>query len=194
MEFYSYLWLREDGTPYYVGKGTGNRAWVRESHHCFPPKDRSRILIFPQDSEADAFESEMALIALFGRKDNGTGTLRNMTDGGDGSSGYKHTLVGLQKMSAAHKGKRHSPATEFTSETWKGKKRPPRTAEHRRKISEANKGKGLGHPDRTGGANLGNKYALGRKHTAEWKALRSAQQKQWWDERRAKRVTISLPS
>lgn len=191
MEFYSYLWLREDGTPYYVGKGTGNRAWVRESHHCFPPKDRSRILIFPQDSEADAFESERALIWLFGRKDIGTGILRNMTDGGDGSSGYKHNPAALVKMQAAHKGKHHSLATEFTSETWRGKKRGPQSPEHRRNLGAAKKGIGLGHPDRTRGVNFGNQYAKGSKHTAEWKANRSAQQKQWWAEWREKRVAIS---
>jgi hypothetical protein len=34
-------------------------------------------------SEFEAFESEIALIELFGRKDFGTGCLRNLTDGGD---------------------------------------------------------------------------------------------------------------
>jgi len=28
VEFYTYLWLREDGTPYYVGKGCGKRAFT----------------------------------------------------------------------------------------------------------------------------------------------------------------------
>ena len=90
MEFYSYLWLREDGSPYYVGKGSGRRAYGRCNHgHLHPPKDLSRIVLFPQDSEAAAFKSEQDLIALFGRKDLGTGCLRNLTDGGEGASGYK---------------------------------------------------------------------------------------------------------
>lgn len=154
MKFYSYLWLREDGTPRYVGKGTGKRAYVRGSHHLHPPKDKALILIFPQDSEADAIESEKELIWLFGRKDIGTGILRNMTDGGDGSSGYRHTNAALQKMSAIKKGKRpesligyrHSDETrKKMSESHKGKPNHQlgrkASEETRRKQSNAHKGK-----------------------------------------------------
>ena len=87
MQFYSYLWLREDWTPYYVGKGSGKRAFTRVGHTVNPPKDRMRILVFPKANEVEAFESEKALIAAFGRKDLGTGCLRNRTDGGEGNSG-----------------------------------------------------------------------------------------------------------
>src|SRR5580692_7723704 len=78
MEFYTYLWLREDGTPYYVGKGRGRRAFRKG---C-PPIDRVLIQAFP--SEEDALTAEIFLIAYYGRKDLGTGILRNLTDGGDG--------------------------------------------------------------------------------------------------------------
>lgn len=81
--FYSVYMVkcRADGTPYYVGKGSGDRAFEQHARRTFcsvlRPSDRSRILIFPQDSEADALESERELIALFGRE-----TLLNRNDGG----------------------------------------------------------------------------------------------------------------
>jgi len=128
-QFYSYLWLREDGTPYYVGKGCGKRAFGRKNHgRLHPPKDLSRIVLFPQDSEAAAFESERDLIALFGRKDLGTGCLRNMTDGGEGATGYIAPVELRQRLSQMRKG--HLG--------WN--KGIPQTAECRKKISISNQG------------------------------------------------------
>jgi hypothetical protein len=101
--FYTYLWLREDGTPYYVGKGTRSRAFTSRGHRVHvPPKER--IVIYPADSEIDAFETETALIWYYGRKDLGKGTLRNLTDGGQGMSGRKFTDVTRHKISEAHRG------------------------------------------------------------------------------------------
>lgn len=120
MIFYSYLWLREDGTPYYAGKGTGRRAFMRFGHRCHPPKDKSNILIFPMLTSAEAFESEVALIELFGRKDNGTGCLRNLTDGGENPpnhTGKKRTEATLQKMRIAQKGHRGNWGSTRSEET-----------------------------------------------------------------------------
>lgn len=83
--FYTYLWFREDGTPYYVGKGSNRRAFYH--HNVHRPKSRARIFIQHWSSEEEAFEMEKWYIRFFGRKDNGTGILRNLTDGGEGPSG-----------------------------------------------------------------------------------------------------------
>jgi len=80
--FYTYLWLREDGTPYYAGKGRGNRAFIRHSHR-FPPPPNDRILIQEFSTEMDALSAEKFLISYYGREDEGTGSLLNLTDGGD---------------------------------------------------------------------------------------------------------------
>lgn len=105
MQFYSYLWLREDGTPYYAGKGHGNRAFTSRAHNLHCPKDRARIMVFPQLNEVDAFESEKEMIWLFGRKDLGTGCLRNLTDGGEGTAGAIVSKETRKKQSAAKIGK-----------------------------------------------------------------------------------------
>src|ERR1019366_1802205 len=81
--FYTYLWFREDFTPYYVGKGTGSRAFIRNGHGVHRPENISRILVQCWESEEKAFEMEKWYIFFYGRKDNGTGCLRNLTDGGE---------------------------------------------------------------------------------------------------------------
>jgi hypothetical protein len=48
-DFYVYAYLREDGSPYYIGKGTGRRAYQKNKKtHKFvniPEKDRIVILL-----------------------------------------------------------------------------------------------------------------------------------------------------
>ena len=88
MEYYTYAYLREDGTPYYIGKGKGYRCNYGTGKNCNPPKDRSRIIKLKQNlTEEEAFKHEVYMIAVFGRKDLGTGILHNRTDGGEGTSG-----------------------------------------------------------------------------------------------------------
>jgi len=88
--FYIYTYLREDYSPYYIGKGSGKRAFSKCKGEIRPPNDKSRIVILTDNlSENDAFNIETMLIKFFGRKDIGTGILRNKSEGGKGNSGWR---------------------------------------------------------------------------------------------------------
>lgn len=86
MKYYTYAYLREDRTPYYIGKGKNNRAYRNHNHIKVPPKNRI-IFLKKNLTEEEAFKHEIYMIAVFGRKDLGTGILLNRTDGGEGTSG-----------------------------------------------------------------------------------------------------------
>lgn len=138
-KFYTYLWLREDFTPYYVGKGSGKRGYFTTDHGVKCPKDKCRIVVQYFEKENDALVAEKFIITYYGRKNIGTGCLRNLTDGGEGVSGMRHSEVSKEKMRTAHRLLIFSDEHRRNlSKALSGKKLSEIT---RRKIGSSHKGK-----------------------------------------------------
>lgn len=115
--FYTYAYLRKDGRPYYIGKGKGYRAYNKGKGQIKPPKEKSRIIFLKQNlTEQEAFKHEIYMISIFGRKDLGTGILRNRTDGGQGLSGVVRTEETRIKMSEAKRGNKNGMFGQKLSE------------------------------------------------------------------------------
>jgi hypothetical protein len=149
MEYYTYAYLREDSTPYYIGKGKDGRVFknhMRQNKIDLKPKDKSRIIFLKQNlTEEQARKHEIYMIAILGRKDLGTGILRNMTNGGDGISGYSHTEETKKRISKSGEenpfyGKKHSPETlEKMKEASKNRKRNLHSEETKIKMKQSAK-------------------------------------------------------
>jgi hypothetical protein len=107
--FYVYAYIRSKdsstakaGTPYYIGKGCGKRAFKDHNRTTHTPENKSDIIIIKENiSEEEAFSLERILISKFGRVDQGNGILRNFTNGGEGSTGYLHNEQSKIKIKLA---------------------------------------------------------------------------------------------
>lgn len=117
--YYVYIHYRaSDLTPFYVGKGSGDRAYCfnqRSEYWTRTFKKHGVItkLVNEYEQEKDAFLFERYLIKKF--KDSGF-QLVNLTDGGEGVSGFKQSKETVEKRSIRMLG----------NTNWKNAPKPPR--------------------------------------------------------------------
>lgn len=150
-----YRHLKPCGEVFYVGIGNEQRPYVKVNRNQFWHNVVNKYVyevevVATGLSWEDACELEELMILAYGRRDLGTGTLVNMTSGGDGVKGLIHSEETRQKMSAAKSGENHPMY---------GKKF---STEHRQKLSAAKSGE--------------NNHNYGKKHSAEHRQKLSAAQ------------------
>lgn len=171
--YYVYLYVKPDGTPFYIGKGKEDRyLYHLQEAKKSRTKDSNKLKINtirkilkqglePQIrfidtdlSEEQAFELEEFLIKEIGRIDLGTGTLTNLTNGGEGLSGLIRDISGENNPNhgntgdkSAWWGRKHSEETKekmrlaqlgrVITEEHKQKMRKPKSEQGRANIAKA---------------------------------------------------------
>ena len=152
-DFYVYLIRRLDGRPCYVGKGRGRR-FRRHARRSTNPhlasiyaKADSPLpieMIGEGLTESEAFALEKTTIAAIGREP--VGPLVNMTDGGEGPSGFRFSTESKAKMSKSASGNKYCLGRVLSIET-------------KQKMRAAKKGRPLrdGHRKAIGAAHVGQK-------------------------------------
>jgi len=149
-DYYTYAYLREDGVPYYIGKGKGPRIHSNHGWLHLPPDKKNRIFLKTGLTAEEALRHESYLISVLGRKDRGEGRLLNKTDGGDGPQGAIISEETREKMREKRRGRKPALGMKHTDECrekqrklmlennpFKGKKH---SEESKRKMSESSKG------------------------------------------------------
>lgn len=148
---------------FYIGLGKGRRAYMKNRNKfwkSYTSKYPNYKILMLENNLAleEAKEFEIEYIGNIGRRDLGLGTLVNLTNGGDGSNGYKHTNESKEKISLNCKGIQNRLGTKASEIT---KLKNAENARNRIWSEESRNKISL--------AKMGNKYMLGKKRSEETK-------------------------
>jgi hypothetical protein len=137
---YVYRHIRLDkNEPFYIGIGSDidyKRAFSKHSRNKYWNRivnvSEYEVEIIMDDlSKDEAKQKEIEFIALYGKKINKNGTLTNISDGGEGNAGGKHTKEAKIKIAEANKLKDYSTFDRSFMQT----------KEYKEKISLIHKGR-----------------------------------------------------
>ena len=141
-----YFHKRKDTNEvFYVGIGTPKRPKSKFNRNTYWYNIVKKVgytieIVHEGLTWDEACEYEVKYIKDFGRKDIGKGKLVNMTDGGDGSVGFKHSeetkKIMINNRITFHREESKKKISENHSHYWKGK---TMTKEHRTKLSKRNR-------------------------------------------------------
>jgi len=163
-KYFLYRHIREDNNEvFYIGVGTKffdkrspnsspyRRAYLKAPRNSFWKNIANKTsytveIICESDSYGFIEEKEQEFIKLYGRREDGSGTLVNMTGGGKGQKMIhlrKHSEETKKKISESRKGKKFSE--EHKEKLRQAKLRNPTTYwkgktfsdEHKKKLSDA---------------------------------------------------------
>jgi hypothetical protein len=210
MYYYTYAYLREDKTPYYVGKGKGRRVYLKHQKGISVPKDKSRIIFLKQNlTEEEAFKHEIYMIAVFGRKDLGMGILHNRTNGGEGTGGRNISKEEREKSSQRmidSNPMKNKDIRKKVSDKLKGRKISKKSIDKRNKTRKEN-GVSISEKHREILSNIMKKkigeknHRFGKTHNQETKKLISDSKigntnvrgKKWWNDGQINKMMVECP-
>ena len=132
-KYYTYAHIREDEhTPFYIGIGTQNKKSgrfarsksVQDKTTLWKNKLKDRkyyiVICTSSDSYDEIKKHEVSVISELGKIKEG-GLLTNITDGGEGCSGFKHSIEHILYLRERYKGKNNPMYGKKVSEETKKK-------------------------------------------------------------------------
>ena len=198
------MYLDLDNVPFYVGKGKDDRHKVYK-HSTKQPFLENKIrkvgvnnikihFLHENLTEKEAFSWESYWIKYIGRRDLGQGSLVNLTDGGEGSSGWVCPEETRKKIGEANKGRKPTKtARQKMSRAHMGNQRRkgiPHSKETKRKMSKAHKGNWTGEKNPMYGKPAWNK---GKKMSEEQKEKLRGQKRSEETEQKISQMAKARP-